>query len=64
LIISELTAKGMWDRLHAQFSDLDAKLMHDRWFTLLQAQLDIQSIILTEYYTNLKYAVAEVNEIE
>jgi hypothetical protein len=38
--------------------------MHDRWFTLLQAQLDIQSIILTEYYTNLKHAVAEVNEIE
>jgi hypothetical protein len=37
LIISEPTAKRVWDRLHAQFSDPDAKLMHDRWFTLLQA---------------------------
>jgi hypothetical protein len=64
LIISEPTAKGVWDRLHAQFSDPDAKLMHDRWFTLLQAQLDVQSTTLTEYYTNLKHAVAEVNEIE
>jgi hypothetical protein len=38
--------------------------MHDRCFTLLQAQLDVQSTTLTEYYTNLKHAVAEVNEIE
>jgi hypothetical protein len=64
LIIGEQTAKGVWDRLHAEFSDPDAKLMHGRWFTLLQAQLDVQSTTLTEYYTNLKHAVAEVNEIE
>jgi hypothetical protein len=38
--------------------------MHDRRFTLLQAELDVQSTILTEYYTNLKHAVAEVNEIK
>ena len=38
--------------------------MHSRWFTLLQAQLNVQSITLTEYYTNLKHAVAEVNEFE
>jgi hypothetical protein len=64
LIIGEKTAKGVWDRLHAEFSDPDAKLMHSRWFTLLQAQLNVQSTTLTEYYTNLKHAVAEVNEFE
>jgi hypothetical protein len=38
--------------------------MYGRWFTLLQAQLDVQFITLTEYYTNLKHAVAEINEID
>jgi hypothetical protein len=64
LIIGEETAKGVWDRLHAEFSDPDAKLIHGRWFLLLQAQLDVQSTTLTEYYTNLKHAAAELNEID
>jgi hypothetical protein len=38
--------------------------MHDRRFTLLQAQLDVQFTTLIEYYTNLKHAFAEINETE
>jgi hypothetical protein len=37
LIIGELMAKKVWDRLHTQFLYPDTKLMHGRWFTLLQA---------------------------
>jgi gag-polypeptide of LTR copia-type len=63
LVTGEETAKGMWDRLQAEFSKPDAKIIHGRWFSLMQAQLNVQKTSLTEYYTNLKHAAAEVNEV-
>ena len=30
----------------------------------MQAQLNIQNTSITEYYTNLKYAAAEVNTLD